>query len=73
VSAGPRGVDQQRRDALHPPVDGDMVDLDTTLGEELLDVAVGQAEAQVPADCEDDDVGRVAEAKAERGGDGRDR
>jgi hypothetical protein len=28
--------------------DGDVIDLDTPLGEQLLDVAVGQAEAQVP-------------------------
>jgi hypothetical protein len=34
----------------HPAVDGDVVDLDATLGEQLLDVAVRQAEAQVPAD-----------------------
>jgi hypothetical protein len=34
-----------------------VVDLDTALGEELFDVAVGQAEALVPADRNDDDVG----------------
>jgi hypothetical protein len=51
-----------------------VVDLDTALGEQLLDVAVGQPEAQVPADRDDDDVGRKPEAKAERGGiDGRER
>jgi hypothetical protein len=38
-----------------------VVDLDT-LGEELFDVAVGQAEALVPADRNDDDVGGEAEA-----------
>jgi hypothetical protein len=31
-----------------------VVDLDTALGEEFLDVAVGQAEAQVPADRQHD-------------------
>jgi hypothetical protein len=31
-------------------VDGDMVHLDAALGEQFLDVSVGQAEAQVPAD-----------------------
>jgi hypothetical protein len=45
VSAGSGGVGQQRREPPHPPVDGDMVDLDTPLGEEFLEVAVGQAEA----------------------------
>jgi hypothetical protein len=45
VSAGSGGVGQQRRAAPHPSIDGDVVDLDTPLGEEFLDVAVGQAEA----------------------------
>ena len=49
MSAGPSGVSQQRRQPPHPPVDRDVVDLDTALSEELLEVAVGQAEAQVPA------------------------
>ena len=31
------------------PVDGDVVDLDPALGEQFFEVAVGQAEAQVPA------------------------
>jgi hypothetical protein len=39
-----------------------VVDLETALGEQLLDVAIGQAEAQIPADRDDDDVGREAEA-----------
>jgi hypothetical protein len=39
-----------------------VVDLDPALGEELFDVAVGQAEAQVPADREDDDIRWEAEA-----------
>jgi hypothetical protein len=43
-----------------------MVDLDAALGEQLLDVAVGQPKAQVPAERQDDDVGREAKA-----GDGR--
>jgi hypothetical protein len=34
----------------HPPVDGDVVDLDPALGEQLLDVTVGQTETQVPTD-----------------------
>jgi hypothetical protein len=39
-----------------------VVDLDPALGEELLAVAVGQAEAQVPADREHNHVGWEAEA-----------
>jgi hypothetical protein len=45
VAAGPGGVGQQRREPLDPAVDGDVVDLDPALGEQLLDVAIGQPEA----------------------------
>ena len=44
--------------ALDPPVDADVVHLDPALGKELLDVPVGEAEAQVPADRQGDDLGR---------------
>jgi hypothetical protein len=47
---------------LHPPVDGAVVDLDAALGQQFREVAVGQAEAQVPADCNDDHIGWEAEA-----------
>ena len=43
-----------------------MVHLDTALGEQFLDVAVGQAIAQVPADRQDDGVGWEAEASEGR-------
>jgi hypothetical protein len=33
-----------------------VIDFDASLGEQLLDVAIGQAEAQVPADHQDDHV-----------------
>jgi hypothetical protein len=62
VPARSGGVGQQRREPQHPPVDRDVVDLDTTLGQQLLDVAVRQAEPQVPTDREDDDIGWEAEA-----------
>jgi hypothetical protein len=39
-----------------------VVDLDAALGEQFLDVTVGQPEAQVRADSKDDDLGREAEA-----------
>ena len=45
VPAGSGGLSQQRREPLHPPVHGDMVNLHTTLSQQLLDLAVGQAEA----------------------------
>ena len=40
VSARSGRVGQQRREALHPPVHGDVIDLDPTLGQELLDIAI---------------------------------
>jgi hypothetical protein len=57
------GVNQQRREALHPAVDADVVDLDAAFGEQLFDVAVGQPEAQRPAHRQHDDVGWEAEAR----------
>src|SRR5829696_8686694 len=66
VPAWPSGVGQQRREPLHPAVDANVVDLDAPLGEQLLDVAVGQAKAQVPADRDDDDIGWEPEASEVR-------
>jgi hypothetical protein len=62
VPTRPSGLGQQRREPQHPPVDRDVVDLDPALGQQLFEVAVGQAEAQVPADREDDDIRWEAEA-----------
>jgi hypothetical protein len=45
VSAGAGGVGQQRREPHHPALDGDVVDLDPALREELFNVAVGQPKA----------------------------
>ncbi len=39
VTTRPGGVDEQGREALHPAVDGDVIDLNSTLGEEFLDIA----------------------------------
>jgi hypothetical protein len=39
-----------------------VISLDTSLGEEFLDVVIGQPEAQVPADRQDNHVGWEAEA-----------
>jgi hypothetical protein len=40
-----------------PAVDRDVVDLDPALGQELLNIPVGEAEPQVPADRQGDDFG----------------
>jgi hypothetical protein len=34
------GLDQQRREPLHPPVDPDVIDHDAALGQQLLDIPV---------------------------------
>jgi hypothetical protein len=34
------GVGEQRRESLHPPVHRHVVDLDATLSQQLLDIAV---------------------------------
>jgi hypothetical protein len=62
VATGASGFDQRWRESLYPAVHGDVVDLDATLGQQVLDVSVGQAEPQVPANGQDDDVGREPEA-----------
>jgi hypothetical protein len=62
----PSGVGQQGRKALDPAADGDMVHFDAAFGEQLLDVAVRQREAQVPAHRKDDHIGRKAETSEGR-------
>ena len=63
----PGRVDQQRREPLHPPIEGDVVDLDATLGEKLFEVPVGQPVPQVPAHRQQDHLGRETESSEPRG------
>jgi hypothetical protein len=44
VAGKPGGVGQQRGESLHPPVDGDVIDLDTTLDQQFFNVAIRQVE-----------------------------
>ena len=57
---------QQRREPLDPPKQGHVVDLDTPLGEELLEITVGQSVTQVPAHGNQDDVGWEPESSERR-------
>ena len=50
VAAWPSRLDDERREALHPSVDGDVINLHAAFREQLLNVAVRQAVAQVPPD-----------------------
>jgi hypothetical protein len=60
MPSGPGGLGELWSKPLDPPVHRHVVDLDAALGEELLDVPVGQAEPQVPPDRQRDDFGREA-------------
>ena len=61
MAARPGRLDELRGEPLHPPVDRDVIDDHATLGEQLLDVAVGQAVAQVPPDRDRDHLAREPE------------
>ncbi len=58
VLSRPGCLRELRCEPLDPPEDRDVVDLDPALGQELLDVPVGQAEPQVPPHRKRDDLGR---------------
>src|SRR5712691_7170178 len=66
MPAGSGRVGEERREALHPPVHRDVIDLDPTLGEEFLDIAIGEPEPKIPAHREDDDLRREPEALERR-------
>jgi hypothetical protein len=51
---------------LHPAVDGDVIDLDATLGQQLFDGTIGEPIAQVPAHRDADHRGREPEAGERR-------
>jgi len=61
VAARPGRIDDQRSEPLHPPIQGDVIDLDPTLGQQLLEVPVGQAVPQVPANRQQDHLWREPE------------
>jgi hypothetical protein len=50
TAARPRGLDELRGEPLHPPVHADVVNNDAALGQQYLDIPVGQPVPQVPAD-----------------------
>jgi hypothetical protein len=71
VTARPRRIDQKRREALDPSVDGDVINLDPTFGQEFLNVSIRKAVAQVKADRQQDHLWREPKpANADRSNDG---
>jgi len=55
VAAWPGRLDELRGEALDPPVDGDVIHGDSTLGQQVPHITAGQAIPQVPADRDRDD------------------
>jgi hypothetical protein len=56
VLASSCGLGELRREPFDPPVDRDVVDLDPALGQQLHDVPIGEAEPQVLAECQGDEL-----------------
>jgi hypothetical protein len=50
VPARPGSLDELWGEALRPPVNGDVIHGDIPLSPQFLDISVGQAIPQVPAD-----------------------
>jgi len=59
-------VSEQRREAVHPAVDSDVIDVDTTFGQKFFHVTIGQPEAKIPAHRHGDHLDREP-ASRERG------
>jgi hypothetical protein len=51
-------VDELWCERLHPPVDGHVINGYASFGKQILDIAIGQAVAQVPAHGDRDDLTR---------------
>ena len=62
VTARPGSLCELRGEALHPPVDGDVIDGDAAPGQQLPGIPAGQSVAQVPADRDRDHLTREPEA-----------
>ena len=67
VTASSRRLDDERGEALHPPVDGDVINLDAAFGEQFFDISVRESVAEVPAHRQQDHVGREPETNKRRG------
>ena len=65
-SARPGGVSERRREPLHPPVHRHVIDLHTTLGQQLLRIPIGQPVPQIPADRDRDHLRREPQPRERR-------
>ena len=67
MPTGPGCLDELRRGPLHPPLHGDVIHSNATLGQQLLDIAVGQPVPQVSPHRDRDHLPRELEAGKHRG------
>jgi hypothetical protein len=67
VATRPGSVDQQRREALDPSVDGHVVNVNSSFGHEFFDVSIGEAVTQVPAHRQQDHLWREPIASERNG------
>ena len=72
MAARSRRIDEERCEALHPTIDSHVIDLDTTLDQQLLDIAIRQAIPQIPTHRENDHRWRVPEPLNAEAGTGAD-
>src|SRR6266704_5342700 len=63
MPARPGSLDELQSETLHPPVDADMINRYTALGQQLLNIPVGQPVPQVPAVRDRDHLPREPETK----------
>ena len=66
MAAWPGSFDELGGEALHPPVDGDVINGDTALGQQFLNVPLREAVPQVPADRDGDHLPREPETSEHR-------
>ena len=66
MAARPGRVDQQRSEALHPPEQRDVINLDPALSQQLLEVPVRQPEPQIPAHRQHNHLGPEPEPSKRR-------
>ena len=65
--ARPRGLDDQRGGAMHPPVNRDVIDVDAAFREQFFNVSVRESVTEAPTDGQQDHVGREPVAGERRG------
>ena len=68
MATGTGSIDQQWCEPVHPAVQGDLVDFDPALREEFLDIAIRQAEPEMPPHRKDDHLRRKPGPRAGDGG-----